>query len=447
MAFRIRRGLLANLGSMDPPPVEGELFYTTDTKGLYVGDDAGAANLVSSAVVTVNGYQGAVDLVTDDIPEAVGAENLWFTDERAQDAAWAALNAGNAYNSGITFSYDDGNGRLSASVSFPGSGTVNTGTTNSLAYYTGNTNAVDDAVGLQWNNISKILTITEGTATLNTNTAFKDIFVSNTYSDSFQSFTRYRRARGTLESPTALQTGDGIHTILFDSYDGSAYNISGGISVSLGSGSSAGIAPGFMTFAVTNTTGDIVDSVRITQLGRLVVGPLLSTDTNASGAISVIQTKDASSEIAALSLVNQYTDVNGVRLSMTKTRGSFNTPTTTVSGDKIGVIEYDGFDGVSTIRAAEISVSVNGTVSTGVVPGAITFKTANSVGTLNSNSRMSAKGIEVLTGALKLPVYATTTARDTALASPEAGMLVFIEAGAKIQINTNNTTGGWVDLN
>jgi len=433
---------------MDPPPVEGELFYTTDTKGLYVGDDEGAANLVSSAVVTVNGYQGAVDLVTDDIPEDGSPANKWFTDERAQDAVWAALEAGNSFNTGITFSYNDSNGRLSASVTFPGSGTVNTGTTNSLAYYTGNTNEVDDAVGLQWNNNSKILTISEGTATLNTNTAFKDIFVSNTYSDSFQSFTRYRRARGTLESPTTLQAGDGIHTILFDSYDGTNYNISGGISVSLDSGGSTGISPGFMTFAVADSAGDIINNVRINQTGRLIVGPFVAaTDINESGAVSIIQTKSATSDIAALILSNQFTDTNGIRVNMLKTRGTFATPTPAVSGDQIGVIEYDAFDGTSVVRAAEVSVTINGAISTGVVPGAITFKTANSSGTLNNNSRMSAKGVEILTGALKLPVYASTTARDTALASPEAGMLVFIETGAKIQINTNNTTGGWVDLN
>ena len=447
MAFRIRRGLLSNLGSMDPPPVEGELFYTTDTKGLYVGDDEGVANLVSSAVVTVNGYFGAVDLVTDDIPEDVGATNLWFTDDRAQDAVWTALNAGNSFNTGITFSYDDNNGRLSAAVTFPGSGTVNTGTTNSLAYYTGNTNSVDDAVGLQWNNISKILTVAEGTITLNTNTAFKDSLVLNSYSDTFQSFSRYRRARGTLESPTALQAGDGIHTMLFDTYDGTSYNISGGISVSLDTGGSTGISPGFMTFAVANPDGDIVNSVRINQFGRLIVGPFVLSDVNESGAVSIIQTRSSSSELAALGLNNQFTDANGVRVAMTKTRGTFAAPTTAVSGDIIGVLEYFGFDGTNPVQAAEISVNINEAVSTGIVPGAITFKTANSLGVLTSASRMSKKGLEVLTGAVKLPVYATTTARDTALASPEAGMLVFIETGAKIQINTNNTTGGWVDLN
>jgi hypothetical protein len=447
MAFRIRRGLLANLGSMDPPPVEGELFYTTDTKGLYVGDDEGAANLVSSAVVTVNGYQGAVDLVTDDIPEELGATNKWFTDERAQDAVWAALEAGNSFNTGITFSYNDGSGRLSASVAFPGSGTVNTGTTNSLAYYTGNTSEVDDAVGLQWNNTSKILTISEGTVTLNTNSSAKDMLILNSYTDTVQGLSRYRRARGTQGSLAALQDYDAIHTLLFDAYDGTTFNVAGGISVNVGSGSSTGISPGLMSFTLTDSSGVPINIVRIAQSGRLTVGPYGAADTTVSGSIDIVQTRNSPSEFPLLNLTNVFSNANGVRVGMSKNRGTFATPTAALSGDTIGTLEYFAFDGTSAPQAAEIRVTVDSTVSTGVVPGAITFKTANSLGVLTNTAKMSKKGLEVLTGAVKLPVYATTTARDTALASPEAGMLVFIETGAKIQINTNNTTGGWVDLN
>jgi hypothetical protein len=432
---------------MDPPPVEGELFYTTDTKGLYVGDDEGSANLVSSAVVTVNGYQGAVDLVTDDIPEEVGATNLWFTDERAQDAVWAALDAGNSFNTGITFSYNDGSGRLSAAVTFPGSGTVNTGTTNSLAYYTGNTSEVDDAVGLQWNNISKTLTLTEGTVRLTTNSSAKDMLILNSYTDTVQGLSRYRRARGTAESPTTLQDYDAIHTLLFDAYDGTSFNVAGGISVNVGGGSSTGISPGLMTFTITNASGVPVNTVRIAQTGRLTVGPYGADDTTVSGAVDVVQTKDSTTEFPLLNLTNIFTGTDGVRIGMSKNRGTFAARTTAVSGDTIGTLEYFGFDGTSSVQAAEIRATIDSTVSTGVVPGAIAFKTANSLGVLTNTAKMSKKGLEVLTGAVKLPVYATTTARDTALASPEAGMLVFIEAGTKIQINTNNTTGGWVDLN
>jgi hypothetical protein len=50
---------------------------------------------------------------------------------------------------------------------------------------------------------------------------------------------------------------------------------------------------------------------------------------------------------------------------------------------------------------------------------------------------------------VKFPVYADTTARDTALPNGvvEAGMVVFITASTQLQVNTDSTVGGWVNLN
>ena len=50
----------------------------------------------------------------------------------------------------------------------------------------------------------------------------------------------------------------------------------------------------------------------------------------------------------------------------------------------------------------------------------------------------------VVTGPLKLPVYANNAARDAAIPSPTAGMLVFNTTGTKFQ---GYTGAAWVDLN
>lgn len=49
---------------------------------------------------------------------------------------------------------------------------------------------------------------------------------------------------------------------------------------------------------------------------------------------------------------------------------------------------------------------------------------------------------------IKFPVYADTTARDTALPNGvvEAGMVVYVTASNKLQVNTDSTIGGWIDL-
>jgi hypothetical protein len=64
----------------------------------------------SNAVASVNSLTGAVVLDTDDIGE--GASNLYFTDERAQDAIGAAL----VDTSSVDLSYDDANNEISATV-------------------------------------------------------------------------------------------------------------------------------------------------------------------------------------------------------------------------------------------------------------------------------------------------------------------------------------------
>lgn len=60
--------------------------------------------------MSVNGQQGVVSLDTDDISE--GATNLYYTDERAQDAIGTIL----ADSSSIDFTYNDGTPSITAVV-------------------------------------------------------------------------------------------------------------------------------------------------------------------------------------------------------------------------------------------------------------------------------------------------------------------------------------------
>ncbi len=64
----------------------------------------------SNAVASVNGFTGVVVLDTDDIAE--GITNLYFTDERAQDAVGTILTD----TSSIDFTYNDGAPSISAAV-------------------------------------------------------------------------------------------------------------------------------------------------------------------------------------------------------------------------------------------------------------------------------------------------------------------------------------------
>jgi hypothetical protein len=90
--------------------------YFTDARAktavvvnTVAGDETDRAPSVSSIVTYVNTQINALD--TDDIEE--GTTNKYFTDERAQDAAWNALDAGtNGAGGAISVQYDDALNKL-----------------------------------------------------------------------------------------------------------------------------------------------------------------------------------------------------------------------------------------------------------------------------------------------------------------------------------------------
>lgn len=128
MSLRIRRGTDAQRAGVVFDL--GELVVTTDEFKLFVGDGvtAGGRNVAQNLAgqgLSYNATTGkldaaAVSLTTDDIQE--GSNNKYFSNELAQDAVGAALTAGNLYNTGIQFTYDDFNNRITAVVQMDGVG-------------------------------------------------------------------------------------------------------------------------------------------------------------------------------------------------------------------------------------------------------------------------------------------------------------------------------------
>ena len=125
MSLRIRRGTDAQRSGIVFD--QGEIIWTTDFEQLWVGDGvtAGGKNIAAQLAGTGlhwNTTSKTLELSTttfntNQITE--GNNNLYFTTERAENAVWSALNAGNSYNTGITFSYDDVNHRISGTVTIP----------------------------------------------------------------------------------------------------------------------------------------------------------------------------------------------------------------------------------------------------------------------------------------------------------------------------------------
>ena len=87
----------------------GNITFAVGDWAVYNVAGVWEKSLNSNAVVSVNGQSGVVTLDTDDISEGT---NLYFTNERAQDAVGAALTD----SSSIDFDYNDGANTITAVV-------------------------------------------------------------------------------------------------------------------------------------------------------------------------------------------------------------------------------------------------------------------------------------------------------------------------------------------
>jgi hypothetical protein len=125
-----------------------------------------------------------------------------------------------------------------------------------------------------------------------------------------------------------------------------------------------------------------------------------------------------------------------------RSRGTTAIPLVVNTGDDIIDIAFSAYDGANFQVRAAIAAVVDGAVSAGVVPTKIDFLTgtsATSVAVSIGSNRQT-----TFNGAIKLAVYADATARDAAITSPTAGMMVFNTTGTKFQ---GYTGAAWVDLN
>jgi hypothetical protein len=122
MSLRIRRGTDAQRTGITFDL--GEVVWTTDTQKLYVGDGLTAGGLNALAAMAGTGFTfnpttqridfslPNLNLNTSEVAE--DSSRLYFTTTRAQASVAAALTAGNPYNSGISFAYDNINNRITA---------------------------------------------------------------------------------------------------------------------------------------------------------------------------------------------------------------------------------------------------------------------------------------------------------------------------------------------
>jgi len=187
-------------------------------------------------------------------------------------------------------------------------------------------------------------------------------------------------------------------------------------------------------------TGAVNISSNLITNGLQIFGP--STDgSSGDGSITVISQSVTASPLRLLEIHNTPLGTGGAVFG--RARGTIVTQTTVQNNDSIKNLIFAGHDGTDYRSSSMITGLVDGTVSAGYVPGRLVFSTVHTDG--NQLTRLTVSSTAI-TGTVPFQVvtYADATARNTAITSPAAGMIVFLTGTSKFSGYNGST---WDNLN
>ena len=361
-------------------PVEGELIYTTDTKLLYAGDGTTAGG----TLVTGSGGAGSTTLNALTDTDLSGASNSDVLTFNSSTNKWESTAVPSAAAIGI----NDLTGVVIT-------GTVENG--NALVYD-----------GSNW--------------------AHRPI------TDFFKEQENYKINIVGDDSTIIVNTDN-------NTINGSTITASSGFVGSV-TGNSTGYHEGDVKGSVFGDDSTlIVDAVG----NNISATTVFATNIGNTGTLTV----SAGTEVNILSefglkLTGETVSGNGYWLEMNSSRGSSSSPSNTAAEDTLSGISFKGY--------TDNSYKVSGAIVTAWETGA-TLTAANPASSVSIYAGNDSSGFQIYKfdskGIFAAPViqpgvYANDTARDAAIASPAAGMMVFNTTGAKFQ-GYDGTS--WVNLN
>ena len=314
MALQIRRGLEADRLSI--VPAQAELLYTVDEKKLYIGD-------------------GSI----------LGGNKISATSEEIQDLSAALLTTG--IHSGITFTYDDAQNRINATVTGGGGGS---GSDYTWAI------AGDDSTSRIINNQETVKFSGVGGITVTTDTEGNVVITggSGVVNAGAAGQLAYYNTIGTAVSPAfALFWDETSGTLTSPRVEANS------------------IVTNSATFSIFNLNNETI------TFG----GTLASVDY--SGRLFTVDVGPYNSADPALSTMYQAMNTgNAHLLTFIKTRGTLNAPAAVQQFDATGGVSWTGYDGAGFARLGLISMiaATNPVAGSGIIPGIMVFQVADNAG-------------------------------------------------------------------
>lgn len=412
MALRLRRGTDAE--RLLITPVEGELIYTTDTKLLYAGDGTTAGGTL---VTGAGGGSATLDALTD--TDLSGTEN------------------------GDVLAFNSGTNKWEPAL-VPGVGTF---ALNDISDVYINTDSLSTGDFLRRDGAGNFTNspLSEYFAE-NMNWAINVIGVDSTVLvDSDNSV-----LRGTLIGDvTGDVTGDTVGTHTGSVVGDLTGNAAGSHTGTFDGEVSGSVFADDSTLLVDGVNSQIVGAVNNNTITTkdLAAGPLTISGTGQFGnraGIEIISDGNADDGFSLLDITSSKDGDVGSAINITRSRGTPAAKTGLNDEDEIMGINYFGYDSNNAQAvAAVIQVSVDGTPTAGYVPGNILFATSTDSSSPSAALNIGADKVSSFFGPAKLHAFADTAARDAAITTPAAGMMIYLTATNKAQVY-NGTA--WTDL-
>jgi len=169
---------------------------------------------------------------------------------------------------------------------------------------------------------------------------------------------------GTVGTRGVVSSGDDLGAIQFSGDDGTNFITGAAILAEVDGTPGTNDMPGRLMFYTTpDGSSTPAERFRIDASGNVGIGT-----TSPDGNFEVSGT-------ATTQYITRYsTDTSSANLYFRKSRGTESAPTVLVSGDNIGTILFQGYDGSNFSNAAQILVDSDGTPGVGDMPGRMLFR-------------------------------------------------------------------------
>ena len=482
MALQIRRGTEAQRGAMGSPLAQGELIYTTDQKDLWVGDGVTLGGTQIAPIKSITSASrgrlvGDVALTTDDIGQ--GSTNTYYTSNQAKVDAAAALVAGNATNSGITFSYNpsthvinatvaggtltrvqddanpalggslslnsydiDGTGNINITGNFTNSGTI---TASGIATFKNKLRIDGSNIGIvsgqntvffQNTRLEVISDISDTDAGIDIHGATNGNYTSTAIV--------LATSRGTVASPTIVQTGDALSGVASSTYNGSTYVNGAVLGFLVDSGTvtpGAASVPTKFNLVTTNGANSFVQTVSSGLYTQISADGLLTAP-----QIKSINSIQVSSSGGAISSATTFTTITGTSVSVAATYN--NLVQSATSGSGFGAVfsvtktgsgtSYNGATTITMVRPG-IGYNIGDTVT---IPGTLLGGTSTANDLTFTLSTYVVSGVGYSTGSGGAVTQATSKSTGVTLNKPTGTITMNNESLAAGAVATFTFTNG-----